>query len=122
MQSVQKYRDTTLMVRVEGQQRSVFAPDHNLRNNLQITIPNFQTPKLPQPKIDATDRRNIEAANEDKSRTTKEALADIKRVHQKETKKKEQNNAELSQIQSVSKALIQHLNLVIDLKKFYKME
>ena len=49
---------------------------------------------LPQPKIDATDRRQIEAQNEDKSHTTKATLDDIKRVHQKEKKKKEQNNIE----------------------------
>ena len=52
------------------------------------------TPKIPQPKIDATDRRQIEALNEDKSYTTKEALDDIKRTHYKEKKKKEQNNME----------------------------
>ena len=55
------------------------------------------TPKMPQPKIDATDRRQIEAQNEDKSHATKEELYDIKRTHYKEKKKKEQNNVELSQ-------------------------
>ena len=50
--------------------------------------------KMPQPKIDASDRRQIEAQNEDKSHTTKEALDDIKRVHNKEKRKKEQNNME----------------------------
>ena len=50
------------------------------------------TPKKPQPKIDATDRRQIEAQNEDKSHTTKDALDDIKRTHYKEKKKKEQKD------------------------------
>ena len=49
---------------------------------------------IASPRIDATDRRQIEAQNEDKSHTTKEALDDIKRVHYKEKKKKEQNNSE----------------------------
>ena len=35
------------------------------------------TPKKPQPKIDATDRRQVEARNEDKAHSTKEALDDI---------------------------------------------
>ena len=55
------------------------------------------TSKIPQPKIDATDRRQIEAQNEDKSHTTKEALDDIKHVHNKEKRKKEQNNMERCQ-------------------------
>ena len=50
------------------------------------------TPKIPQPKIDATDRRQLEAHNEDKSRSTKEELDDIKRTHYKEKKKKGQDN------------------------------
>ena len=49
---------------------------------------------IPQPKIDATDRRQIEAQNEDKSHTTKEALDDIKRTHYKEKLKKEQKYME----------------------------
>ena len=52
------------------------------------------TPKIQQPKIDATDRRQIEAQNEEKSHTTKEELDDIKRTHYKEKKKKEQSNME----------------------------
>merc|ERR1712018_943101 len=40
------------------------------------------------------DRRQIEAQNEDKSHTTKETFEDIKRIHQKEKKKKEKNDAE----------------------------
>ena len=39
-------------------------------------------------------RGQIEAYNEDKSRTTKETLNDIKRIHYKEKKKKEENNVE----------------------------
>ena len=52
------------------------------------------TSKIPRPKIDATDRRQIEAQNDDKSHTTKDALDDIKRTHYKEKKKKEQSNME----------------------------
>ena len=51
-------------------------------------------PKIPQSKIDATDRRQIEAQNEDKAHTTKDALDDIKRTHYKVKKKKEQSNME----------------------------
>ena len=50
------------------------------------------TLKIPQPKIDATDRRQIESHNEDRSHTTKEELDDIKRTHYKEKKKNEQSN------------------------------
>ena len=56
------------------------------------------TPKITQTKIDAADRRQIEAINEDKSHTTKEALDDIKSVHFKEKQKKEQNDMETYQI------------------------
>ena len=55
------------------------------------------TPKIPQLKIDATDRRQIEAHDEDKSHTTKEELDDIKHTHYKEKKKKEQNDMEQCQ-------------------------
>ena len=55
------------------------------------------TPRTLQPKIDATDRRQIEAQNEDKSHTTKEALDDIKHIYYKEKKKKEQDNMEPGQ-------------------------
>ena len=55
------------------------------------------TPRIPQPKIDATDRKQIEAQNEDKSHTTKEALDDIKHIYYKEKKKKEQDNMEPGQ-------------------------
>ena len=57
-----------------------------------------QTSKTQPPKIDATDRRQIEAQNEDKSHTTKATLDDIKRVHQKEKTKKEKNNINPHQI------------------------
>ena len=59
-------------------------------------------PKMPQPKIDATDRRQAEAQNEDKSHTTKEELDDIKLTHYKEKKKKEQKNMEQYQTRSVT--------------------
>ena len=49
-------------------------------------------PRIPQPKVDGNDRRAIEARNEDKHNTTKEALSDIKRIHNIEKKKKEQRN------------------------------
>ena len=52
------------------------------------------TPMIPQPKLDATDRRQIEAQIEDKSHSTKEALDDIKSIHYKEKQKKEQDNQE----------------------------
>ena len=52
------------------------------------------TPKIQPPKSDATDRRQIEAHNEDKSHTTKEVLGDIKRKHYKEKQKKEEKNME----------------------------
>ena len=51
-------------------------------------------PRNPQPKVDGNDRRAIEAQNEDKYHTTRETLSDIKRVHNKEKKKKEQNGVE----------------------------
>ena len=66
--------------------KTVISSSHNLP----------QQPKwIPQPKIDATDRRQIEAQNEDKSHSTKETLDDIRRVHYKEKKKKEQKNIEI---------------------------
>ena len=68
--------------------RAALASSHNL-------LP--QTPRIPQPKTDATDRRYIEAQNEDKSHTTKETLDGIKHVHYKEKKKKEQSNSETYQ-------------------------
>ena len=82
--------------------------------------------RTPQPKIDATERRQVEAQNEDKSHTTKETLDDIKRIHHKEKKKKENNDAEqsLSGIFSerlVRKACIGHRYSIIyisDLHQF----
>ena len=63
-------------------------------------------PKIPINKMDATDRRQIEAQNEDKCQSTKETLNDIKRVHQKEKKKKEKNNIERCQTGNDSKGLV----------------
>ena len=60
-------------------------------------LPPTVTSTVPQPKLDATDRRYIEAQNEDKAHTTKETLDDIKRVHQKEKRKKEQTDIKLHQ-------------------------
>ena len=42
------------------------------------------TPRIQLPKIDAADRRQIEARNEEKSHTTKQELDDIKLTHYKE--------------------------------------
>ena len=67
-----------------------------------------QTSKTQQPKIDATDRRQIEAQNEDKSHTTKETLDDIKRIHYKEKKKKEKNGAEQYQAATTSQGWVSH--------------
>ena len=63
---------------------------HAAVNSLYPILP--QTSSISPPKIDATNRSQIEAQNEDKSHATKEALDDIKRVHRKEKKKKEQTN------------------------------
>ena len=62
------------------------------------------TPQTPQPIVD-TDRRHTEFLNEEKSRTTKEELDDIKHTHYKEKKKKEQNEMERSQ-NVVSKTIV----------------
>ena len=71
------------------------------------------TSKISLSKIDATDRRHIEAQNEDKSHSTKETLDDIKWVHQKEMKKKEQNNIEVyGSENTVSVTFILNLNIV----------
>ena len=64
------------------------------------------TLRIPQPNIDATDRRQIEAINEDKSHSTKETLDDIKRVHLKEKKKKEQNEAQIYQAGTISEGSV----------------
>ena len=64
------------------------------------------TPKIPQPKIDATDRRQIEAVNEDKSNSTKETLDDIRRVHLKEKKKKGKKDAEICQAGDISEGSV----------------
>ena len=73
-------------------------------NLLPILLPN-----IPQPKVDTTDRRHIEAQSEDKSHTTKETLDDIKHTRQKEERKKEQANLDRYGINNeglVSKTLI----------------
>ena len=82
-------QEITKFQTVERKQTVVSAAVMSFDNNL---LP--PTPRVPHPKIDATDRRVIEAKNEDKSRQTKETLDDIKRVHRKEKKKKEQNDIE----------------------------
>ena len=64
------------------------------------------TPKKPQPKIDATDRRQIEAQNEDKSHTTKEALDDIKHTARKEKMKKEQKALDRCPIRNNTAGLV----------------
>lgn len=68
-------------------------------------------PTAPRPQIDATDRRQIEALNEDKSHTTKEALDDIKRTYDQEKNKKEQNDIELYQTGRSGGALVRHLSI-----------
>ena len=64
------------------------------------------TPRIPQPKIDATDRRQIEAINDDKYHSTKETLDDIKRVHLKEKNKKEQNDTQINQVGTISEGSV----------------
>ena len=96
---------------------------HHL-SSAQTLLPHASN--APQAKIDATDRRQIEAQNENKSHTTKETLDDIKRIHHKEKKKKEKNDAEQSlrgiisegNFPLVSKACICHDNSFIN--SFYK--
>ena len=67
----------------------------NISSGAASTKNFFQpAPMMPQPKVDTTDRRHIEAQNEDKSQTTMETLHDIKRCHNKEKKKKEQTQIE----------------------------
>ena len=78
----------------ERKQHAVFAPRPITAYAQTFGSP---SPTVPRPQIDATDRRQIEAVNEDKSHTTKEALDDIKRIHYNEKKKKEQNNMEINQ-------------------------
>ena len=86
----QRRRDANVNQKVEKQQQ---ASGSGL-TSLPISYQAATAPTIPRPRIDATDRRQIEAQNEDKSHTTKEALDDIKRVHYKEKKKKEQNNSD----------------------------
>ena len=87
--------------KVERNQGVVIGTVSNSAHNLHS-----QTSKAPQHKIDTTDRRQIRAKNEDKSRTTKETLDDIKRIHLKEKKKKEQSNIEQYQLGIGSEAWV----------------
>ena len=64
------------------------------------------TSRFLQPKIDATDRRQIEAVNEDKFNSTKDTFDDIRRVHLKEKKKKEQKDAEKYQAGDISEGSV----------------
>ena len=71
------------------------AKKNNVHSGSAMTSTNnllSSTHQIQPPKIDAIDRRQIEAQNEEKSHTTKEELDDIKRTHYKEKKKKEQSN------------------------------
>ena len=70
------------------------------------------TPNIQQLKIDATDRRQIEAQNEGKSHTTKEVLDDIKQIHDKEMEKKEQDSMEQFQSGINTQGLVK-INFVI---------
>ena len=74
----------------------------------------LSTPRIAQPKPDATDRRQIEAINEEKSHTTKETLNDIKRIHHKEKAKKEQKFTDLHQtdINLVRKTLVWQIRIL----------
>ena len=63
-------------------------------------------------KVDATDRRQIEAINEDKSHSTKETLHDIKLVHQIEKKKKEQDDIQIiDPVQNIDLTIITPLSI-----------
>ena len=83
--------------KVPGSETSISGPVMAYPVNLQTT-----TPRIPQPKIDATDRRQIEAINEDKSHSTKETLDDIRRIHYKEKNKKERKDAEINHAGTIS--------------------
>ena len=78
------------LTKVERKEIAVYGPVMSSATNF-LPSTSFNHP---QPKIEATDRRQIEALNEDKSHTTKEALDDFRRVHLKENGKKEQDNME----------------------------
>ena len=98
-------KTTALLARAANQQISTAAQVHQVERKQHVSFAprpvvayaqKFGSPNpiVLRPQIDATDRRQIEAVNEDKSHTTKEALDDIKRIHKKEEKKKELSNAE----------------------------
>ena len=103
----------TVVNKRERSQDAVRGPnillDHNLfpPNPLSSACSFLRsTPRAPQARIAATDRRLIEARNEYKSHTTKETLDDIKRVYQKEKKKKEENIIEPHQTGMGSSGLV----------------
>ena len=96
----------TQVQQVESKQHISFAPRPVMTYAQKI---GSQNPMVPRPQIDATDRRQIEAVNEDKAHTTKETFDDIKRIHDKEKKKKEQNNAVLNQTGMNGEALVRKL-------------
>ena len=90
-----KVRETNQQVskvepKVERKEVAVYRPVMSSATNF-LPSTSFNHP---QPKIEATDRRQIEALNEDKSHTTKEALDDFRRMHLNENRKKEQDNME----------------------------
>ena len=106
LQEILIVNTTSLNIRESNQRINTVAQIHQAeRTQCDVTGPsvtyaqNFRSayPTSPRPLIDATDRRHIEALNEDKSHTTKETLDDIKRVHQKEKRKKEQTDIKLHQ-------------------------
>ena len=103
-----KERETNQRITTRNSQLAVgdIAPGQQNINSGADSTKNFPqpAPMMQQPKVDTTDRRQIEDQNEDKSRTTKETLDDIKRCHYKEKKKKEQNQMEQCPLQ-VSKSL-----------------
>ena len=113
-------KTTALLARAANQQISTAAQVHQVERKQHVCFAprpimaytqNFGSPNpmVLRPQIDATDRRQIEAVNEDKSHTTKETLDDIKRIHDKEKKKKEQNNAVLNQTGMNGEALVRKL-------------
>ena len=63
-------------------------------------------PMVLRPQIDATDRRQMEAVNEEKYNSSKETLDDIRCVHLKEKKKKEQKDAEKYQAGAISEGSV----------------
>ena len=96
---------TSVNKRDANQQVRIVADQIERRQDVSVGASNSPLTVIstvPQPKTDATDRRHIEAQNEDKAHTTKETLDDIKRVHQKEKKKKEEQDNVIYQTRTVS--------------------